>query len=95
MSFTMNNLSQIHVGGGQGNSIWHYYSASDNVASFPMGTVNTTYFQAAYTTHGVLARKGDIIHCVYCATNSASMVTVAVPDNWDSNGASVIAIDQG
>lgn len=95
MSFDKDYLTQMGYGGSQGNSIWHYYSATDNLASLAMGTVNTTYFARAFSESGIVARKGDIILAAYCATNAASLAVMAVPDNWDSNGASVTVMDLG
>ena len=91
MSFDITNFSQMTYGGSGGNSIFYYYSTTDNVASLAHQTNNKGYFQAAFTTHGVKAKRGDIIFATYSsATNNATGIMLVVPADWDSNGASVM-----
>lgn len=91
MSFTMNKLSVIPVGGAGGNSLAFYHDTTDNLASLAKTTVNKTYFGTAYTNHGVKLRTGDVILATYVSsTNSATGIMLVVPATWDSNGASVI-----
>jgi hypothetical protein len=93
MSFNKDYFSQMAYGGSGGNSFWYYYSTSDNVASLANQTVNTAYFQAAFTTHGIPVKRGDIIFAVYSnATNVGSSIMLIAPADWDANGASVMPI---
>jgi hypothetical protein len=94
MSFNMQRLIQITGGGAGQQSLWLYSHNTDNVASMPMGTVNTTYFGAAYTTYGVVMRRNDIILASYAATasSSATGIMLVCQADWDTNGSSVIPI---
>ena len=92
MAFDRTYLSQVHIGGAGANSLWFYNDAnSDNVGSLAGLTINAAYFSRAYDDHGIIARAGDVmIIFSQASTNNASPVMAAIPDDWDTNGASVI-----
>jgi hypothetical protein len=92
MSFNINYWSQMAYGGSGANTIWYYLDRTDNIASLAMGTVNTTYFGIAYSTHGIKAKLGDIIFAAYVtAANVGTSIMLTVPADWDANGSSVVA----
>jgi hypothetical protein len=94
MAFDRKYLTPMGYGGDGGNSLWLYHDANaDNIASLVGPSVNTAYFSRAVDDHGVKAKKGDLIFISSFntpATNEATPVIALVPNDWDSNGASVI-----
>jgi hypothetical protein len=100
MSFNINYFSKLgNPGTSGGNTVWYYFDQpADNVASIvsaPLGAVNTTFFSLAYSTYGIRAKAGDVILIASRSSstlgvNSATPCLAMVPNDWDSNGASII-----
>jgi len=94
MAFSNDYFTQMGYGGKGGNSIWHYYDWNgDNVASLTGAGGDTAYFHNAYKNHGILGRAGDIILISSFKTppeNVATPCIALIPNDWDSNGATVI-----
>jgi len=88
MSFNIANLGPI--GYVNGHTTWSYYDETDNLASIPGGTVNTTYFKNAYSVNGITMKLGDVIIVSNISSNAGTVIMASVPQTWDTNGASFV-----
>ena len=89
MSVLDNIGSLACVDSSAGHGLWTYHT-DDNIGSIAVGSLDASYFAAAYKYK---VRAGDVILGTL-HVNAASSFTwmFSVPADWDSNGGSVIRV---